>query len=198
MRLLATLVGLFLLFSVWQHTRREENENRLALVASQLAHRDVDVGCPGFGTKLVEITPYAGWVAFDEHGQPADETQLAAQTCASLERIWRADDPPTFSCLLTRTCERERLELVDGMLTLAHESWHLRGVTDEARTQCYAVQSVEVTAHLFGLLPADARVVALYVALQDAAAPRDAYHSVECRPGGAYDLAPATPAWPSG
>jgi hypothetical protein len=196
MRILAALVGLFVLFTAWHYLRREENENRLALVASQLAHRDVDVGCPGFWTKLVEITPYAGWVAFDEHGQPSDKTHLAAKTCASLERLWRAGEPPSFSCLLTRSCERERLELVDGMLTLAHESWHLRGVKDEARTQCYAVQSMEATARLFELLPADARLVALYVAVQDAAAPRDRYHSRECRPGGAFDLAPATAGWP--
>ena len=59
-----------MLFSAWQFVRREENENRLALVASEVALRDVDVSCPGFWTRLVEITPNAGWVDFDEHGRP--------------------------------------------------------------------------------------------------------------------------------
>lgn len=196
MKVALVLLVPLMLFTAWQHTRREENENRVALVASALAHRDVDVGCPGFWTRLVEITPYAGWVGFDEHGRPEDKTHLSAETCESLERLWRADDAPAFACLLSHTCPRETLELVDGMLTLAHESWHLRGLLDEARTQCYAVQSVEATARLFSVRPEDARLVALYVAAQDAAAPRDDYHSPECRPGGAYDLAPHTPVWP--
>ena len=58
-------------FSGWQYLRREQNENRLALVAGEVALRDVDVSCPGFWTRLIEITPNAGWVGFDEHGQPS-------------------------------------------------------------------------------------------------------------------------------
>ncbi len=196
MRVLAVLVGFFLLFSGWQYLRRHQNENRLALVASELAHRDVGVECPGFWKRLVEITPNAGWVDFDEHGQPADETQLAARTCASLERLWRADEVPSFACLLTDTCNRDTLDVIAGMVTLAHESWHLRGLVDEAQTQCHAVQSTEQTARLFGVPGRDARLVALYVASQDAAAPRGPYHSPECRPGGRYDLEPQTLAWP--
>ena len=74
MRVVLLLLVPLLLFSAWQYTRREENENRLALVASAVALRDVDVSCPGFWTRLVEITPNAGWVDFDEHGRPSDET----------------------------------------------------------------------------------------------------------------------------
>jgi hypothetical protein len=144
----------------------------------------------------VEITPYAGWVSFDEHGRPADETQLSAATCRSLERLWRAGEPPSFSCLVSDTCPRSTLELVDGIVTLAHESWHLRGVVDEAQTQCYAVQSTERAARLFGIRPADAHLIALSVAAADAAAPQGEYHSPECRPGGRYDLAPHTFEWP--
>jgi hypothetical protein len=196
MRTLSVLVALFLLFSGWQYLRRHQNERRLALVASELAQREVGVGCPGFWTRLVEITPYAGWVSFDEHGRPADETQLSAATCRSLERLWRAGEPPSFSCLVSDTCPRSTLELVDGIVTLAHESWHLRGVVDEAQTQCYAVQSTERAARLFGIRPADAHLIALSVAAADAAAPQGEYHSPECRPGGRYDLAPHTFEWP--
>ncbi|MBA3788053.1 MAG: hypothetical protein H0X21_05085, partial [Actinobacteria bacterium] len=104
MRTLATLTTLFLLFSGWQYLRRHQNERRLAYVATELAQREVDVSCPGFFARLVEITPYGGWVNFDEHGRPADETFLSARTCRGLEKLWRADPPPSFACLLASTC----------------------------------------------------------------------------------------------
>ena len=89
MRVVVLLLIPIFLFSAWQYTRREENENRLALVASEVALRDVDVSCPGFWMRLVEITPNAGWVDFDEQGRPSDETSLSASTCSSLEHVWR-------------------------------------------------------------------------------------------------------------
>ena len=84
-----------------------------------------------------------------------------------------------------------------AIAVLAHESWHLRGVVDEARTQCYAVQSVEAVARGLGVPSADARLLAARVALDDAHMPVGEYHSGQCRPGGAYDLRPDTPAWPT-
>ena len=137
MRVVLLLLIPLLLFSAWQYTRREENENRLALVAGAVALRDVDVSCPGFWTRLVEITPNAGWVDFDEHGRPSDETSLSASTCGSLERIWRGKQG-SFRCLVTGGCDGRTLDAVSGLVTLAHESWHLRGIVNEARTQCYA------------------------------------------------------------
>jgi hypothetical protein len=198
MRLLALLVVPFVLFSGWQILRRERTERGLALVASQVAQREVGVSCPGFWTRLVEITPNAGWVGFDENGRPADKTQLSARTCSSLEKL-RQDGPPRVGCLLDARvpCPRSTLEIVEGMVVLAHESWHLRGVFDEARTQCDAVQTVEAVARSFGFAPAEAALVATYVAVDDARAAVGEYHSPECRPGGAYDLHPETPAWPS-
>ena len=197
MRVVLLLLVPLLLFSAWQYTRREENENRLALVASAVALRDVDVSCPGFWTRLVEITPNAGWVDFDEHGRPSDETSLSASTCASLERVWRGKHD-SFSCVLTGGCDRGTLDAVGGVVTLAHESWHLRGVANEARTQCYAVQTTEAVARRLGVALRDARAIALRVAADDSRTPVGEYHSAECRPGGAYDLRPHTTAWPSG
>jgi hypothetical protein len=184
-----------LAFSGWQAFRHQQNEHRLALVASELAEREVGVDCPGFFTRLIEITPNAGWVDFDEHGLPADSTHLSAETCRSLERIWRAGEPPSFSCLRS-LCERETLELVAGIVTLAHESWHLRGVTNEAQTQCYAIQTAELVALRLGVRPQDAHAVADFSAAYDARSPEGEYHSSECRSGGAFDLHPDTAAWP--
>jgi hypothetical protein len=186
-----------LLFSAWQFARREQNENRLALVAGEVALRDVDVSCPGFWTRLVEITPNAGWVDFDDHGRPSDETSLSAATCSSLERVWRGKQG-SFRCLAEGGCDAETFAAVSGIVTLAHESWHLRGIVNEAQTQCYAVQTTEAVARSLGVAPRDASVIARRVALDDFRSPAGEYHSAHCRPGGAYDLLPDTAAWPSG
>jgi hypothetical protein len=196
MRVALVLLVPVLLFSGWQSSRRAENEHRLALVASAVALRDVDVSCPGFWTRLVEITPNAGWVDFDEHGRPGDEASLSASTCGSLERVWRGRQG-SFACLAGGGCDSETLAAVRGIVTLAHESWHLRGVVDEARTQCYAVQSTYAVARRLGVPAEEARLVAAGVALDDARQPPGPYHSVQCRPGGAYDLNPGSRAWPS-
>lgn len=197
MRVVLLLLIPIFLFSAWQYTRREENENRLALVASEVALRTVDVSCPGFWARIVEITPYAGWVAFDEHGRPSDETSLSASTCSSLQQVWKGNQR-SFRCLLARGCSRGTRDAVSGVVTLAHESWHLRGILDEARTQCYAVQTAEMVARSLGVAAEDARAIAVRVADDDARAPVGDYHSPECRPGGLYDLHPDTPDWPSG
>lgn len=185
MKLALVLLVPLLLLTAWQYAKREENENRLALVASALAERDVEVSCPGFWTRLVEITPNAGWVDFDEHGLPADRTSLSADTCSNLERVWRGKDA------------RSR-DATWAILTLAHESWHLRGVKNEARTQCYAIQSVYAVARGLGVDDREARLVAARAALDHARQSPGDYKSPECRPGGTYDLNPHTPHWPTG
>ncbi|HEX4930998.1 MAG TPA: hypothetical protein VFV62_09830 [Gaiellaceae bacterium] len=196
MRFLLVLTIPIMLFSAWQFVRREENENRLALVASEVALRDVDVSCPGFWTRLVEITPNAGWVDFDAHGKPGNKTSLSATTCRGLERVWRRDQK-SFSCLLGGKCDENTVRAVYGIVTLAHESWHLHGVVNEAQTQCYAIQTTERVALRLGVPPADAHLIALRVAIDDAAAPIGEYHAPECHPGGRYDLHPETSEWPS-
>ena len=196
MRVALVLLVPVLLFSGWRFLRREQNEDRLALVASEIALRDVEVSCPGFWTRLVEVTPNAGWVNFDEHGRPNDETSLSAAMCRTLERVWRGKER-TFGCLLAGGCDRETLGAVSGIVTLAHESWHLRGLVNEALTQCYAVQTTSAVARALGVPAVEAELVAARVALDDARAQRGEYHSPACRPGGDYDLRPETRDWPS-
>ena len=199
MRVVAFLVVAFVVFSGWQFLRREQTERGVALVASEVAQREVDVSCPGFWTRLVEITPNAGWVDFDENGRPDDTARLSARTCRSLDRL-RREGPPEVDCLLDGrlACAGSTLEVVEGLVVLAHESWHLRGVLNEAQTQCSAVQTVEAVARSFRFAARDAELVAAHVALDDARAPAGEYHSPECRPGGRFDLRPETAAWPTG
>ena len=67
---------------------------------------------------------------------------------------------------------------------------------NEAQTQCYALQTAELTALRLGVLPPDAHAAAVFLVAHDARLPEGDYHSRECRPGGAYDLHPQTAAWP--
>lgn len=197
MKVVFVLLVPVMLFSAWQYSRRAENEDRLALVASEVVLQEVEVSCPGFWGRLLEITPYGGWVDGGADGRPELKTSLSAKTCASLASLWRAEKPPPFGCLLdARKCPRATLDIVGGLVVLTHESWHMRGLTGEAQVQCYAVQTVESVARRFGIPWADARTIGVYVALEDAASPRGAYRSEECRPGGAFDLAPQTARWP--
>jgi hypothetical protein len=195
-RFLLILLVPVMLFSAWEFTRRAENEHRLALVASAVASREVGVSCPGFWARMVEITPNAGWVDFNEHGIPGDKASLSASTCRGLERVWRRD-LTSFECLIGGRCDKTTVRAVYGIVTLAHESWHLRGVSNEAETQCYAVQTVETVARRLGVAPRDSHLVALRVAADDAEMSVGEYHSAKCRPGGPYDLHPDTPDWPS-
>jgi hypothetical protein len=197
MRTLAAILALITAFSGWQMLRRYQNERHLAVAVSAVAGRDVGVRCPGFFKRLVEITPYAGWVEHGEDGALPTETELSSGTCGALEKLWRRDTPPEYTCLESRDCSDDELRGIDGLTTLAHEAWHLRGVWNEAQTHCYAVQSVEVAAPAFGLGAAAAGRVATAAALVDSRRPQGTYRDhARCRPGGEYDLHPETPAWP--
>ena len=195
-RVILILLLPLMLFSAWQFTRREENENRLALVASAVASRHVEVSCPGFWTRLVEITPNAGWVDFDEHGRPGDKTSLSASTCRGLERVWRGDQK-SFGCLINDTCDEDTLRAVWGVVTLAHESWHLRGVTDEAEHAVLRDPDGRAGCAPARVSAQNAHVIAVWVALEDAAAPSGHTTRRSADPGGQYDRHPETPDWPS-
>ena len=74
---------------------------------------------------------------------------------------------------------------------LAHESWHLRGVIDEAETECRSLQTMAWTAQQLGATAEQGRAMALaqyngvYQEMPDAVPRRGA-----CADGGALDLRP--------
>ena len=199
MRLVAILLVPVLLVSAFQFHRRKGNERRLAAVVSEVAGREVSVRCPGFWKRLVEITPYSGWVRYDAHGRPVDYTELSASTCGDLGRFARADEKPSFDCLRGghRDCDRDVLDVALAFGTVAHESFHLRGVKSEAQTECYAVQTTELVALRLGADSAQARAVGVWVTENSQRFHPPAYWDASlCRPHAPWDLRPETPAWP--
>lgn len=181
-RVLAVLVLAFVGFWGWQEYRLRANEGRLAEVASQVAGRPVGISCPGFLTRLVEITPNSGWVDFDADGRPAAKASLNAETCRRLEGFHGGQIDALTAQALT---------------TLAHESFHLAGVVGEAQTQCYAVQTVEFVARSLGATPGQARATAQWVAVVSPKLhPGEYWNAPNCIDGGVWDLRPGSAVWP--
>jgi len=80
--------------------------------------------------------------------------------------------------------------------TLAHETWHLHGVSSEALTECNALQTTARAAELFGADPTAAQATAEYVWRFMYPLEPDEYRLAACVNGGADDLRPADPVWP--
>jgi hypothetical protein len=83
--------------------------------------------------------------------------------------------------------------------TLVHEGVHLAGETNEAATDCYAMQNLPWFASRMGIDEAQAREIgadywSLYYVPYRPLTPE--YHSAECRDGGALDLRPDSNEWP--
>jgi hypothetical protein len=194
--LVATLVALAC-FLAFKHRRAEAAEHRLAAIASEIAHRPVHVDCQGAFAAALDVTAEAGSVEFDADGRPADTTKLKRSTCRALERFGRERRNPEFACL-TRgvACPDDVIRSAWSVQALAHEAWHLGGEINEARTQCFGLQTTAYVAQRLGADRAQAQAVATY--LYERIYPRMPahYQSGDCRDGGALDLRPETAVWP--
>jgi hypothetical protein len=154
-------------------------------VASQIARRPVEVQCPGILQRLADVSPHAGSVYFDADGRPADVTELDDETCSAL-----GDFAEGY------TDEGDSLRVVRALHVLAHESFHLAGVRDEAEADCFGLQRTAFVADRLGATADEARRLAVLALAERAlSAPAD-YRSPACHDGGALDLDPASPVWP--
>lgn len=80
--------------------------------------------------------------------------------------------------------------------TLAHEVWHLRGIGDEAGTECRALQTTAQAALLLGADARRADAAALYALAWFYPQVPSEYRTTDCFNGGPLDLRPADPRWP--
>jgi hypothetical protein len=165
---------------------------RLSTIASELARRDVQVRCEGKGGALTSVDGESGRTMFVD-GKPADESLLQEGICETLHRYSQLTKAGS-ECLLP--CDGSALETAWSLNALAHESYHLAGIRDEARTECYALQAIEFVARRLGATPEQARQLATFAFAElPRRMPRE-YTTPECRNGGNYDLRPASPIWP--
>jgi hypothetical protein len=179
------------------HERKSAFEGRLGSAATELGSRHVHVHCQSFGGALIDVSTEAGYVEFDASGVPKDFMVLKRPICHALQRFpleWRT---AAFGCVYTLgDCPQSIFEDVIAVHTLAHETWHLHGYIQEARTECNALQTTAQAAVLLGADMRTAQAIAYYVSKKIYPYEPDDYRLADCVNGGPYDLRPADPVWP--
>ena len=181
----------------FEHRAAAQQSDRYARVASELARRDVHVRCQGRLAALLDVGGNAGTVQFDATGRPADETRLTRATCTALRALAREPDTRALDCVRAQQpCPAESFALVQAAHTLAHESWHLAGVQDEAKAECYALQSTDLVAVRLGADPGTARAIAVYAYERLLPSLPERYRRGDCVDGGPLDLVPSSPSFP--
>jgi hypothetical protein len=157
---------------------RLDNEARLGEVASAIAGRDVHVRCPGIVGRVLSWDTVEGTVEFDDTGRPADEAKLRVFACDELDALAEGRRATALACAERgESCGDDLARAVD---VLAHESWHLAGVADEAVAECRAVRALAWTAQRLGATPEQGRALtARYVATGHQELP-DRYRTGTC------------------
>jgi hypothetical protein len=154
------------------HTHATPLEERLGLAATALAGRNVSIRCDDL--KGIQASPEIGGFVEFSGSTPANYAHIRRKLCRSLSR-------------LTHDRGAGGSDEAQAVKVLAHESFHLRGVKNEAAAECYALQYVTPTARRLGASGANAqRFHELDVRAYPLAPAK--YRSSECRPGGALDL----------
>jgi hypothetical protein len=167
------------------HHEQHVNEDRLAKIASAIAGRPVEVRCPGVVRRLVDVSPNAGSVYFDEHGRPSSFTELDNPTCSALNDFAEGG-----------AASGDAPKVARAMHVLAHESFHLAGVRNEAEADCFGLQRTAFVAEELGAVADDAqRFAELALAERSRIAPPE-YRSPACYDRGPLDLDPASDVWP--
>jgi len=154
---------------------------RLSEEASRMADKDVTVGCD-------EARDYVGYV---QHADGiavvgGDRTYVTPEICFDLHGLAFEGD--------VRGSRTGR-----AIAVLAHETWHLRGESDEGTTECYALQSGVELGQRLGLGEATARrLMAQQLTENRLRGLETAEYRVssECRDGGRLDLDPAGSTFP--
>lgn len=158
-------------------------EARLSAVATQLVGHRVQVHCQTVSEAVFDVGTEYGYVPFDDGGRPLPRAVIKVDQCRDLDdyRRWHG------------TTSQERHAVAVHVLT--HEAMHMRGIVDEAATECAAVQRDAVTARALGASDDNALHTATYYWQHVYPRMPDRYWSKECRPGGAMDERLAEAPW---
>ena len=159
---------------------RAEAAARFSAEASRVAGHRVQIRCDEAG-EHVGVVQHADGVAI-VGGRLA---YLTPERCYDLYRL-AFEGEVTFS------------QTARSVAVLAHEAWHLAGESDEARTECYALQSGVELGQRLGLDEQTARRMMRQRLVENAARGAASEYRVgpECRDGGELDLNPRRSAFP--
>ena len=161
--------------------RRAEAVARFSAEASLVAEKPVSIRCD-------EARDYVGAV---QHADGVatlggDLAILTPEICHDLYRL--AFDGEVIGSRTGR-----------AIAVLAHESWHLRGVGDEATTECYALQSGVQLGRRLGLDEGRARQLMRQQLTENALRGAESIEyrvTSDCRDGGRLDLDPGGGGFP--
>ena len=187
---------------------RDGNERALGEVATELSGRPAHVRCESVWHWIVNVGGNLGDVPFPD-GRAASYMHLTRQMCGELDRFRHRPDRPELACLsqfdwstfrpgdpAPTDCSDRADDMAEALLTLTHESMHIRGWADEAVAQCYAIQEVAFTVGQLGGSREEGAAVAAYELALQPFMPTD-YQSSDCAAGHSLDLHPETPAFPA-
>ena len=199
---LAAAAALVFVIGWWalDHVNRSGNERRLSAIASEIAGRPVKVHCPGpVGRVFAKDSVVEGFVRFDADDRPADDTKLMAGSCDELDALAEGRRGKELECTARAgiLCGRHGRELARAVDVVTHESFHLQGILDEARTECNALQTMARTAERLGATPAQGVALASGQFAESYPLMPDGYRTAECADGKAFDVRPDDPRWPS-
>ena len=185
-------VGSALVWWIADRQDRLGNQKRLSAIASEVAGREVRVLCPGPIARLFGYDIREGSVRFGPDGKPFDETNIRKQSCAQLDALAEGRRAAELECTARAgiPCGPHGPETVRAVDVLAHESWHLRGVIDEAVAQCRSMQLMAWTAQQLGATAEQGHALALAQYTGDYKLMPEAYRDGRCVDGGDYDLRP--------
>jgi hypothetical protein len=158
-------------------------EGRLGAAASQVAGHDVEVHCQSFGEAFTDVGAELGYVRFGPDGRPEPRTLIKRDQCGDLSDYLGSDksDP-----------SREQIVAVH---VLTHETVHMIGEKNEARTECLAVQMDAKMARALGASPGDARMLAARYWREVYPSMPDEYRSGDCGPDLPLDIASPDAPW---
>jgi hypothetical protein len=142
------------------------NQDRLAAIAADIAGAHVKVRCPGpIARTLGGWDTVEGSVAFDAEGSPSDTTKLRKTTCSELDALAEGRRRRELDCVehAPLACGERARRLARAVDTVTHEAFHLRGIADEAVTECRSLQSMHTTAQRLGATEAQGRALARLV-----------------------------------
>jgi 5-methylcytosine-specific restriction endonuclease McrA len=165
-------------------------------VVTAVAGRSAEVRCWSYedwATRSKEVAawtngksrpgPWSAYVSYDR-----ERANLPPATCHALgqwayERRWPDN-------------RWDGYHLAWSVRSLAHEAQHVHGIEDEAKAECYGLQSIRAAASGLGLDDERAQFLAEYAWRYIYPELSAAYRSDECRDGGELDLRPGTSVWP--
>ena len=154
---------------------RAEAAARFSEEASRVAGKPVTIRCDEAGD-YVGAVQHADGVAL----VGGNLAYLTPKRCLDLYRLaFKGEVRPTQTAL--------------ALAVLAHEAWHLRGVSDEGTTECYALQTGVEIGQRLGLSADTARGMMRQQLVENALRSRasPSYRiPPDCRDGGRLDLRP--------